>query len=382
MSKRRALYEFALPAAIAAALIASLWCAMAKVPPSKAKEERGVNPSGVTGGELPSSRQGAAQSREALIAGLYDAAAEEIAREVGRAVARLRENPNRAAQFNLQRQRELSAEIERIVGRARGQATRAMHDAVRESIGIGLADAEKQLGDLDVTRLNDTGVLGARFAAPDEDAVAAIADDTLGRLDSAVRAQGAAAASLFRTLSAGPLSGAEPKVNEAIARGLITGNPRAADRALRELLRDPDAPALESYRKIGAKQITVGGWTGPARAYVSTVVRTRTREATVEGRHRRLDAAGVHLVQITGRQSRNFCTRFIGLVCWVSTPVEGYPALADLPGGGPPFHPNCSKGTAAFIPELVSSARSAAADAAARAFETARSNGLLTTDLA
>jgi len=25
-------------------------------------------------------------------------------------------------------------------------------------------------------------------------------------------------------------------------------------------------------------------------------------------------------------------------------------SLADLPGGGPPFHPNCSKGTALFVP--------------------------------
>src|SRR5207248_2252057 len=33
---------------------------------------------------------------------------------------------------------------------------------------------------------------------------------------------------------------------------------------------------------------------------------------------------------------------------------DKYPAYASLPGGGPPFHPNCSKSTAPFIEALAS----------------------------
>jgi hypothetical protein len=34
---------------------------------------------------------------------------------------------------------------------------------------------------------------------------------------------------------------------------------------------------------------------------------------------------------------------------------DKYPAYAELPGGGPPFHPNCSKSTRPFIEDLASS---------------------------
>lgn len=54
-----------------------------------------------------------------------------------------------------------------------------------------------------------------------------------------------------------------------------------------------------------------------------------------------------------------------------------YPALAGLPGGGPPFHPNCSKGTAAYVPELVSASRASLHARAMRVYVSRRNTGRL-----
>jgi hypothetical protein len=174
--------------------------------------------------------------------------------------------------------------------------------------------------------------------------------------------------------------GGETAVNTAIARGILSGDPRITDRAIREIFADPNSPEAESYRKLGNRQITVGKATMSVGQYAATVTRTRMREATVTARHERLAWLGVNLVQITGRNSANFCTAFLGLVCSLdgfSGEVNGVTVipLASLPGGGPPFHPNCSKGTAAFVASVVSPARLSAGAEAFRVYEDRRASG-------
>jgi hypothetical protein len=88
--------------------------------------------------------------------------------------------------------------------------------------------------------------------------------------------------------------------------------------------------------------------------YAEMVARTKTREASVDARHERLSELGLDLVAIVGRISKNFCTAFLGQVFSLSGNSDKYPAYSSLPGGGPPFHPNCSKSTRPFVEELAS----------------------------
>lgn len=64
---------------------------------------------------------------------------------------------------------------------------------------------------------------------------------------------------------------------------------------------------------------------------------------------------------IDGRISNNPCTAFLGKVFSLKPGHPVYPALSSIQGGGPPFHPNCTKGISAYIPELASSAQAKAA---------------------
>jgi hypothetical protein len=96
--------------------------------------------------------------------------------------------------------------------------------------------------------------------------------------------------------------------------------------------------------------------------YADMVARTKTRQATVTARHGRLEELGLDLVSIVGRVSQYFCTAFLGQVFSLSGKSEKYPAYSELPGGGPPFHPNCSKSTRPFVEELADERQMAAAE--------------------
>lgn len=333
----------------------------------------------------------------ASMVALYEAAADDINRLAGRAFAQLAETPDLAsARFRLARAAELERQIIDRLRRLNVQTPGIITDATLAAVQDAIAFGERELAELGLDPKNAVpGVAGSiGFGLVDDDAVRVIAEDTVARtvsdmqqsLSTAAADHGRRAAQVFRSLSesAANVGGsAEREVNRAIARGLITGDPVIADRAVRDLYRDP--AAREGVRKLGNKIIEVGATTMTVRAYASTVVRTRTREATETARHRRLGASGISLVQITGRVSRNFCTAFIGLVCSLNgeQTVDGvtYPALSSLPNGGAPFHPNCSKSTAAYVPELVSAGRVAMHEKASIEFRARVRTGRLLADV-
>lgn len=337
----------------------------------------------------------------AQMVALYEAAADDINRLAGRAFAQLAETPDLAsARFRLARAAELERQIVERLRRLNVAIPGVISEATRASIESAIAFGEREMRELGLDPANaQPGVAGSiGFALVDDDAVRVIAEDTAARAIDTMQAslvKGAAdhgrrAASVFRSLSESTANvggSAEREVNRAIARGLISGDPVIADRAVRDLFRDSprSGEVPEGVRKLGNKLIEVGNATMTVRAYASTVVRTRTREATETARHRRLDASGISLVQITGRVSKNFCTAFIGLVCSLNgeQTVDGvtYPALSSLPNGGAPFHPNCSKSTAAYVPELVSAGRVAMNERAAIEYRARVRTGRLLADV-
>lgn len=335
----------------------------------------------------PSPRQGAPVSVVDHLGLIYQRAADGVAADLARALRDLAADPNsRSAAFRAARAADLSRRIEARLAALGAASRRTLDPAFERAVAMGLRQGVDQANTLrgqSGPGIDGPLAQGVTDAMLNDGAAALFARDTAARLDAAAMRIGSDARTVFRSISAGPLAGAEneARVNQALAAGLISGDPRAADRAVRDLFRDPTAPEAESYRRLGARQIEVGGWTGSVGAYAEMLVRTRTREATVSARHDMLAELDIDLVQITGRRSANFCTRYLGLVVSVSGRTPGYVALASLPGGGPPFHPNCSKGTAAYDDALVSSERAAAADIARQRYERDLANGLLTSPI-
>lgn len=325
-------------------------------------------------------------SVQAELVRAYELAGADLNRQVARAYEQLLADPQRVSAAHREiRARELGARVDEILRRLDGRRTSVITTPVLETATEAVAEAERQIRELGVnpedlvpgSGVPGVSLPGVGFGGVDQAAVEQLAANTAARaldevgrsLTAAERQLRAQALETFRALGASQLTAqsqgdAEREVNRAIIRGLVTGNTRVAEGAIRQVLGEAEgvgADVLSSYRKLGNQQIQVGRWTGPLRAYASTVVRTRTREATEAARHQRLGQSGINLVQITGRLSENFCTAYVGLVCSLGAPVtrDGvtYPALRSLPSGGPPFHPNCSKSTAAYIPELVSDGR-------------------------
>ena len=209
--------------------------------------------------------------------------------------------------------------------------------------GIARGQAQARAVGVDVPAITPAG----SFGLIDHRAVAVIARDTVADLVGDGRRQGSAGAGadlakrVLRASAQHDLS--EADINRVIAKGVIDGTPAAAVRDLRD-----------QFRAAGAGRVVAGGREFDASYYASMVVRTKTREATVVARHGRLADLGLDLVAIVGRISVHFCTAYLGQVYSLSGRSGTYPAYRELPGGGPPFHPNCSKSTRPFVEGLAS----------------------------
>jgi hypothetical protein len=135
----------------------------------------------------------------------------------------------------------------------------------------------------------------------------------------------------------------EVQIDRVLAGGVIEGKPTDTIRRLREDL-----------ERIHGETVEINGRDYQVRDYASLVVRTKTRQASEVARHERLEELDIDLVSIIGRISAHFCSAFLGEVFSISGKSSQYAALSELPGGGPPFHPNCSKSTRPYIASMAS----------------------------
>lgn len=355
------------------------------------------NPSGVTGANIPGGPGGATVAVLEEVTRIFGAAMDDNVVAAGKAIERLAVDPDSSGgQFQLDRaravEREMMARLVRLNQQLQSPLTKGTLEAIergaketeREARRFGLGADSSQVG-------GESGRFGGAFTTGINDRVIELlaADAvaaTTARLNDAALGQVDDLRRLVRAVAAGSvLAEREPEINRAIGRSMITGNPRDGVRAMRELFRDPESDAALTYRKLGNRRITVGGWTGPTRAYASTLFRTRGREISVAAKHESARSLGVETFQITGRVSQNFCTRFIGMVYTLGSTagLPDYVVSADeLPGGPPPFHPNCSKSSVLYVIGVVGADREGNAQKARRAFETARAKGELTMNIA
>lgn len=212
----------------------------------------------------------------------------------------------------------------------------------------GLRRADRQAREAGV-RPPSIPPLRGSFSVIDQRTVRVFARDSMGDLTKAADSMGRQAQRVLRSTAQQGLG--ESDINRVLAGGVIEGSPRETIRRLRDEL-----------EKVHGETVTVIDRNGDpisfdAGYYAEMVARTKTREATVTARHERLEELDIDLVAIVGRISTNFCTAFLGQVFSLSGNSTKYPAYSSLPGGGPPFHPNCSKSDRPFIEELASDAQ-------------------------
>ncbi len=166
---------------------------------------------------------------------------------------------------------------------------------------------------------------------------------------------------------------ADPSLSEVIARGLVSGGSvNNIGRSLRKRLAEGGRELLESGQMTEAELLEIADFeagyiqTGKARMkitkYCNLVAHYQLREAVTHATKQRLTEQGrelgddmmFDLVVIVGPISGDFCDFYVGKIFSISGRHPDYPPLDSIPGGGPPFHPNCTHNIAPFVDRLAS----------------------------
>jgi len=256
-----------------------------------------------------------------------------------------------AQAFNRARAATTLGQVQAEIDRLKKSATNWTGTALDRAIDRGKAVADEQLAQIPDSFLQ---VKRSNFAGLDRRAVEVLAKDTVGDLIKAADSMGNQAKTSLKHMAATGVTNAE--VNQILTRGVISGNPDAAIRELKDALKKVHGKTVMITDKNGdPMNFDVG-------TYAKLVANTKTREAVCQARHDRLQERGIDLVRVVGRVSKTFCTFYLGKVFSISGTSTKYPPLSGLPSGGPPFHPNCSKSTAPFIEKLASAAALKEAD--------------------
>jgi len=277
----------------------------------------------------------------------------EIVRQYESASARLRRRviqprgtSGAARQWDQARSAAILSQVDQDIRQLKDGATEWTGAALQQSMDQGIATADEQAAAAGIRPPDDGGVsTRGALDVVDRNAVAAFARDTVRDLHKAADSMRSQAEEALKRMSATGVTTAE--VNDILTRGVIDGQPVRAQRELREALRKVHGDKVTIMDKNGMpREFGVGHYAG-------MVARTKTRQATRVARHSRLQQSGVDLVVIIGRISKNFCTAYMDKVFSLSGEHPTFPPLATTPGGGPPYHPNCSKGTAPFVEALA-----------------------------
>lgn len=147
------------------------------------------------------------------------------------------------------------------------------------------------------------------------------------------------------------------QLSDDIAGIILTG--KAGPDAMKRL-RDQGfrSDTTDLYKQLSKGQfITIGKRRFNVRDYANLVSRTQAREAHKVAEVVRLQQNDVDHVRISRHVQgvRDECTPFAGKVFYIgSASVDplGFPKLSSLPGGGPPFHPNCRHVLEPFVADF------------------------------
>lgn len=248
-----------------------------------------------------------------------------------------------ASEFRVARAASQGTQIDTILTRLKKQTAHwiGSDQTFAAAVADGIARGDRQAREAGVR----VEPLAGGFDVIDERTAAVFARDAAADLYGAADSMADRGKRVLRATAQKGFSEAE--INRILAGGTIAGEPVLAIRKLRDELKAVHGGTVVIITKNGnPMEFDVG-------KYAALVARTKTRQAVEVARHERLAERGIDLVAIVGRQSNNFCTAFLGQVFSIGGKSDKYPSLSSLPGGGPPFHPNCSKSTRPFVEALA-----------------------------
>ena len=231
-------------------------------------------------------------------------------------------------------------------------AAREIGRGMSRAISTGVRQANAQLAAAGV--LARKNAMMGSFGLTDTRQIELLAKDAAIHLQAATRSMRKVSETILRATQQYKLG--EPEIRKVVAGGLLDGMPEhgriqlksAFDRvALHEVV---DQKTGEVHKVDGL--IEVNGRHYDTRYYSRMVYDTTASEAHVKATHQRFEEQGVDLVRIIGNRTKYFCTEYLGRIYSLSGKSTKYPALSSLPRNGPPFHPNCSKSTIAFIEDV------------------------------
>lgn len=285
------------------------------------------------------SDSGVPQSTSDLLASWYRAAAKQFKTMVLKPVG----GTQASKDFRQARAATLLGQVDQVLLSLKRKASGWVGENIPKAYREGKARADVQAKEAGV-RVKGSGMSGS-FTQHDQRAVVILASDAMADLTKGAESMADRAKRLLRQTA--QIGLAESDINRILAGGVIEGTPVETIRSLREELIKVHGETIKIIDKNGDEMNLDAG------KYAAMVARTKTREATVAARHERLAELDIDLVAIVGRVSKTFCTAFLGRVFSLSGKSKKYPAYDELPSGGAPFHPNCSKSTRPFIEELA-----------------------------
>lgn len=238
------------------------------------------------------------------------------------------------------------AQFDRELKVLEARAVNVASKTVRRAYETGLKNAEKMARDIGVA----DGPIKASFSHVDTRRALVLVRTTADDIGNAVRSIGQTTRRVVKATHALGLDAKE--VDRLMAGETLSGR---APQALRELRKMTRAAAIDG------KLITVNPRTGEERQfkpdfYADLVFQTKLAEATNIATLERLREKKIAYVRIIGSDSTNFCTAFVGKVYYIGEgkdPGGDYPNITELPRGGAPFHPRCTKRYVAFVPGLA-----------------------------
>lgn len=292
------------------------------------------------------SNSGIPQDRTAVLAEIYRQAAKRL-RDIlltppGKTASAREWNQARASQ-QLQQIESLISQMKHAAAAWVGDGRDGSAGPVTQAVADGIARAIAQAREVGVS---PEGGMSGSFAQVDRHVAEFFAREISMDLNKAADGMGETGRKILRTTA--QLKLPEADINKILAGGVIDGKPTDTIRTLREALKAVHGETVTVIDKNGDPMHFEAGH------YAKMVANTQTRKATTYSRHDALQKMDLDLVGIIGRVSKSFCTAFLGQVFSLSGKSGQYPAYSSLPGGGAPFHPNCSKGTRPFVEALAS----------------------------
>jgi hypothetical protein len=249
--------------------------------------------------------------------------------------------------WNASRAAQLLAGVNRELDQVKGKLANVASKKIAGAYRDGIDQAEQQARDAGVRP--EGGALQGGFTVVDRRRALVLVNQTTEDLGKAVDSIKATTGKIVKQTQALGLNPAD--INRMLAGGTIEGKPKET---LREL------KGLVQKAAIEGKIVTVNTRTGVTMSfdpdyYAEMVFQTKLAETTNVATIQRLRDRKIFYVKIIGSNSRNFCTAFVGRAFYIgdgADPKYGFPHVRELPRGGPPFHPRCTKRYTAFSPAL------------------------------